>query len=324
MDHRGWSVPHWPLEHGGRDWSIEERYLLDRTLAQAGVPGLDPFLVDLMGPLIIEAGSALMQAEYLPHIRTGRASWCSLLETDSLPVSGRRGESLELAEQSLLIRGAADAERLVVLVDPDGRSPTLGLVDIQAMQIFRGLPMDPDRLDVRDAVVETIGAQGEGRRLLDRGMRRAERVPRSRVARVRGNLDRLEASVRELGDESLDARLSQFEIDLLGLDVLEQRTLTGSTTMAASHADAGQAAIRVRLRELKWEMSLAAADALGYYALPAFDSNLMSNEGRPGPDVGWDAIAELFGYVGSLEDMTDRDRIAAGAFGTGVGTSPDT
>ena len=333
LDDQGWSVPNWPRDYGGCDWTVQERFLLDRELAEARAPVPDPFLVDLVGPLIIEAGSARLKAECLPSIRTGRANWCSALSADPLPATSRSGPSFGLGRQHLLIRGAADATHLVVLVDPDGRTPTLGLIDLRAPNqtiiIDRGLPLDPDSVRIENAAVAIIGQPGQGRRLLDERLRLARQEPRSRVAKTRAKLRRLEDHIREFDDPSLEVRLQEIEIALLGLDVLEQRSLTdpGDSTAA-------RAAIRVKLRELDREISYTAVSALGYHALPSFDSKLMGNEGRPGPgsgvgsasplNPGWDAIEELFGYVGSLEDMTDRDRIAADAFGEGVGSGQGT
>jgi hypothetical protein len=331
LDNQGWSVPNWPLDQGGCDWTVQERFLLDRELARSRAPVPDPFLVDLAGPLIIEAGSARLKAECLPSIRAGRASWCSALNVDPLPARRHSGSLFRLGRQHLQIRGAVDATHLVVLVDPDGRTPTLGLVDLrgpdQTIRMDRGLPLDPDHVQIEDADVVIIGQAGQGRRLLDEQLNNARNQPRSRVTRTRAKLRRLEDHFREFDDPSLEACLQEVEIGLLGLDVLEQRSLTDQGDSAAVRA-----AIRVKLRELDREISYAAVTALGYYALPSFDSKLMGNEGRPGPGVGsesalnpgWDAIEELFGYVGSLEDMTDRDRIAVDAFGEGVGSGQGT
>lgn len=332
LDDQGWSVPNWPEAHGGCGWTPQARYLLDRELAEAGAPIADPFLTDVMGPLIIEAGSTELQARCLPTIRAGRARWCSALQVEPSPVSHHQGSSIRLGKQRLLVRGAADADRLVVLVNPDGHTPTLGLVDLtgagSAIRIHRGLPLDPDRVDVDDVLLAAIGAPGQGQQLLDAALRRASREPRAQVSRIGAKVRRLEDRVRELGDQSLEAQLQEIEIGLAALDGLEQRSVGQGDT------DAIRALVRLKLRELAVEISYAAVAALGYYALPSFDPIRMGNEGRPGAerdtgtaialDPGWDAIEELFGYVGSLEDMTDRDRIAAEVFGEGVGSGQGT
>ena len=35
LDRKGWSVPHWPVEHGGTGWSPVQRYIFDLDLSGA-------------------------------------------------------------------------------------------------------------------------------------------------------------------------------------------------------------------------------------------------------------------------------------------------
>src|SRR6218665_1965357 len=50
---RGWSVPHWPVEHGGTGWSPMQHYLFAAELAAADAPPLAPMGPHLAAPPIL-------------------------------------------------------------------------------------------------------------------------------------------------------------------------------------------------------------------------------------------------------------------------------
>jgi acyl-CoA dehydrogenase len=73
---RGWSVPHWPTDHGGTGWSAARRYLWARETAVAETPALDPCGVRLVGPLVCALGTADQQRQWLPPIRQAQVRCC--------------------------------------------------------------------------------------------------------------------------------------------------------------------------------------------------------------------------------------------------------
>src|SRR5262245_11003143 len=66
---RAWSVPHWPVAHGGTGWSVVQHYLHARELALAEAPSMDTTGVDWAGPAICVWGDATQQQRFLPGIR---------------------------------------------------------------------------------------------------------------------------------------------------------------------------------------------------------------------------------------------------------------
>ena len=54
---KGWIAPHWPVEHGGTDWTITQRYIWDQECANAGTTPLIPFGLTMLGPVIVEFGT---------------------------------------------------------------------------------------------------------------------------------------------------------------------------------------------------------------------------------------------------------------------------
>lgn len=89
---RGWSVPHWPVEHGGTGWTPIQHYLFANELATAGAPPLAPMGTHMVGPVIIAFGTPEQQQRWLPAIRSGDDYWA---QGYSEPQSGSDLASLQ-------------------------------------------------------------------------------------------------------------------------------------------------------------------------------------------------------------------------------------
>jgi alkylation response protein AidB-like acyl-CoA dehydrogenase len=75
-----WAVPRWPRESGGLGASARQAEVVAEELAGFDAPDLYPFMVglSLVGPTVLEHGTAEQQARWLPAIRTGDEVWCQL------------------------------------------------------------------------------------------------------------------------------------------------------------------------------------------------------------------------------------------------------
>lgn len=89
---RGWSVPHWPVEHGGTGWTPLQHYLFASELAAADAPPLAPMGTHMVGPVIIAFGTPEQQQRWLPGIRSGEDYWA---QGYSEPQSGSDLASLQ-------------------------------------------------------------------------------------------------------------------------------------------------------------------------------------------------------------------------------------
>jgi acyl-CoA dehydrogenase len=76
----GYSVPTWPVEHGGMGVGREEAVVVRSVLRQFEAPELYPWMVglDLIGPTILTHGNDEQQARWLPKIRSGEEIWCQM------------------------------------------------------------------------------------------------------------------------------------------------------------------------------------------------------------------------------------------------------
>ena len=73
---KGWIAPHWPVEYGGVDWSITQRYIWDQECANAGTTPLIPFGLTMLGPVIIAFGNDHQKDWVLKGILSGDDWWC--------------------------------------------------------------------------------------------------------------------------------------------------------------------------------------------------------------------------------------------------------
>lgn len=72
---KGWVAPHWPKEHGGTGWSVEQRFIFAEEYRKADLPPLLPQSLGMIGPLLIDLGTEEQKARYLPGILNGDDFW---------------------------------------------------------------------------------------------------------------------------------------------------------------------------------------------------------------------------------------------------------
>lgn len=101
---RGWSVPSWPVEHGGTGWTPMQHYIFASELAAADAPPLAPNGTRMVAPVIIAFGTEAQKQRWLPGIRDGDDYWA---QGYSEPQSGS-----DLA--SLQCRAVRDGEHYVI------------------------------------------------------------------------------------------------------------------------------------------------------------------------------------------------------------------
>ena len=73
---RGWSVPQWPVAHGGTGWTPMQRYIFASELATADAPARAPMGPGMVAPVLMAYGTTEQQERWLPGIRSGSDYWC--------------------------------------------------------------------------------------------------------------------------------------------------------------------------------------------------------------------------------------------------------
>jgi alkylation response protein AidB-like acyl-CoA dehydrogenase len=90
---KGWVAPHFPQEYGGTGWDHTKGFLFSEELVLANAPTLSPFGLGMVGPLLIQYGTAEQKERFLPKILSGDDVWC---QGYSEPNAGSDLASLQL------------------------------------------------------------------------------------------------------------------------------------------------------------------------------------------------------------------------------------
>lgn len=303
---RGWLVPAWPVEHGGRGWSVVQHYLFEEELALAGCPpvaltlGVGPKLV---GPIICAHGSPAQQARWLPRIRDSLDWWC---QGYSEPEAGsdlaslrtraiRDGDHYVVTGTKLWTSYAHWADLACVLARTDpAAKPQAGISFLAVDLRSAGVTVRPIRAingrhffnemhfdAVRVPVADRIGAENAGWAIA-KSLLEHERLGAARVAETKKTLAlvrRLAAACNRSGrsateDPAICRRLVVLEVEALAVE----RTVLRFVAAARQGAAIGPEISMLKLRgtEVMQALMDLACDVLGPRAL-AIEAD------RPGP-----------------------------------------
>ena len=94
LHERGWAAPAWPVEHGGCNWSVTQRYIFTRERVAAGAPRLSPMGIHMVAYALIRFGTPEQKGYFLPRMLSGEHFWC---QGYSEPGSGSDLASLQMA-----------------------------------------------------------------------------------------------------------------------------------------------------------------------------------------------------------------------------------
>jgi alkylation response protein AidB-like acyl-CoA dehydrogenase len=134
---RGWGAPSWPREHGGTGWSPRQRLLFQRELGLAPAPEPHTLNMNLVGPVLIEFGSAAQRSFFLPRLIRLDIAFCQGFsepgagsDLAAVRTSARReGEHFIVEGQKTWTSFAHQSDWIFTLVrtDPGAARPQLGI-----------------------------------------------------------------------------------------------------------------------------------------------------------------------------------------------------
>jgi len=76
LSRHGWLAPAWPIEHGGMGLTPAKLVVLIEEQERWGVARTPDMGVTMVGPLLLQHGSAEQKSRYLPQILAGTEIWC--------------------------------------------------------------------------------------------------------------------------------------------------------------------------------------------------------------------------------------------------------
>ncbi len=247
---RGWIAPGWPVAHGGTGWTPRQRFLFDRECALNDAPVLFAGGIRSLGPLIIEMGTPVQQARYLPGILSGEDLWAQGFSepgagSDLATVATRAervGEHYLVDGSKIWTTGAHLANRMFALVrTATGEKPQQGLTFLLIDMPSPGLTVSPIiTLDgehelnavffdqVRVPIANRIGEEGQGWAVAKRLMQlaRSNNTPSALVRRVYQRARAAALAAEDL-EPGLRSRLVAAEIELTAFEQTELALLPG-------------------------------------------------------------------------------------------------
>lgn len=243
----GWSVPWWPVEYGGTDWTSRQKFIFEEEIHRLNGPEFLWQGSHLVAPIIYTFGTEEQKARFLPVTRTGELMWC---QGFSEPNAGsdlvsmrttarRKGNHYIVSGQKIWTSGAFEADWGFFLVKTDlSVKPQEGvsflLIDLKSPGVtIRQIPeLDGEGhlcevfLDNVEVPAENlVGEEGKGwsyaKFLLDH-----ERTTAAFIFRIRRELERTKSIGRTHkrnnapvgGFPQFATRLARLEADVIALE----------------------------------------------------------------------------------------------------------
>lgn len=289
---KGWVAPGWPVEVGGPPWNPAQRWIFETECAAAGAPSVSPMGVRMVGPVIIRYGTKEQKDFYLPRILSGEDYWC---QGYSEPGSGsdlaslktravRDGDHYIVNGTKIWTTHAHYANRMFALVRTgDGAKKQDGisfmLIDMKSpgITIRPILTIGGDHEvnqvffdDVRVPVANRIGEEGMGwtygKYLLE--FERGGGIAAARLRRALQHITTLaesEALGRPIEDSSINARISEVDIDIDALEMTELRVMSALQT--GENPGAVSSLLKLRTSEIRQAVTRLGVDVIGNDAL---------------------------------------------------------
>ncbi|QOY92800.1 acyl-CoA dehydrogenase family protein [Massilia sp. UMI-21] len=295
---KGYLVPTWPSEWGGKKWSAKKIYILSEELVKGGVPDGDRIALDLVAPVIYTYGTPEQKQRLLPRILNADDFWCqgfsepqagsdlSLIRTRAV----RDGDFYIVNGQKLWTTNAHNADMMFALVRvSSGGKLQQGLSFLLMNMRAPGITVRPVITidgghsvnevflqDVRVPVKNLIGEEGKGWQYA-RYLLSNERVAVAAAPQTRKDLGKLKMMARTelrngrplIEDTMFRAKLSQLEIDLVALEFSIMRMIDMMATNDPAAERLGPV-LKIRGSELRQRVSELQMLALGERGLAFF------------------------------------------------------
>jgi len=318
---RGWSVVAWPKEYGGPGWDATQRHIWDEECARIGAPGVLPFGVSMVAPVLMKYGSDAQKAHYLPRILDGTDWWC---QGYSEPGSGSDLASLrtraERQDDHYVVNGQKTwttlgqfADMMFCLVRTDtGAKKQEGisflLIDMKTpgITVRPIITLDEDHEvnevfleDVKVPLENLVGEENRGwtyaKYLLGHertGIARVGQSKRELVFLKRLAANQKKGSVSLLADPVFSSKIAALEIEMMALEVTVQRVVASEANGRGPGPEASM--LKIKGTEVQQALTELMVEAVGPQAA-AFDPAYLEGE-REHSLAGDDDAAPLAAY----------------------------
>ena len=152
MVEKGWTVPSWPKAYGGGSLSTEKYVILLEEMKRISArPALSGFGTSMIGPTLLEFGTAEQKLRHLPRIAQAEVEWCQGYSepgagSDLASLQTRAvldGDNYVINGSKIWTSGAHNADWMFILVRTNPDAPKHEGIS------FMLLPMDQPGVEVR-------------------------------------------------------------------------------------------------------------------------------------------------------------------------------
>ena len=321
LNAKGWAVPHWPAEWGGRNWTPTQHYIFLEEMQQAPAPPPLAFGVTMVGPVIIAFGSDAQKKRFLPRIANLDDWWC---QGFSEPGSGSDLASLKTSAKRVngnyvvngqktwttaaqyadwifcLVRTnpAAKKQEGISFILIDMKTPGITLrpiVTIDGGREVNEVFFD----DVKVPAENLVGQENKGwdyaKFLLGNERTGIARVGMSkeRIRRLRELAALERADDRPLiEDERFCAKIAAVEVELKALEMTQLRVVAAERNRQGNRPDPASSILKIKGSEIQQTISELLLEVVGPYALP-YQPEYLDEERWNEPPVGPDWAPSL-------------------------------
>lgn len=288
---KGWDVPKWPVEFGGTGWTTSQQYIWDKESALASTPGVLPFGISMLAPILYTYGTKEQQDRFLPGIRNHTVNWCQgysepgagsdLAAVKTRAVLSEDGSHYAVTGTKIWTTLAHFAHWMFCLTRTSDTGPkqegiTFLLIDMKTP----GIEVKPIITlggshsvnmvhldDVKVPVENRIGEEGKGWTYA-KGLLKHERMGLAGVVRASASLRQLKKNAQSvetedgtlMDNDAFAAKVAGVEIELTALEFAELRVLAtvsrgGAPGPESSILKLRGTAIQQRLTELNLEVA---------------------------------------------------------------------
>ena len=319
---KGLTVPHWPKECGGSDWTPVQHYIYTEELQYNGVPQPLPFNVSMCGPVIVAFGTPEQKKKFLPRMASLDDWWC---QGFSEPGAGsdlaglktsavRKGDHYIVNGQKTWTTLAQHADWIFCLcrTDPEAKKQ-LGISFILIDMKTPGITVRPIQTidggrevnevffdDVKVPVENLVGQEHRGwdcaKFLLGNERTGIARVgySKQRVQRIKELASKVMAGDKPLiEDDHFREKIAAVEVDLKSLEMTQMRVLAEDSKRKNNMPNPMSSILKIKGSEIQQATTALLMEVAGPLALPyqmeRDEAEHGSNE--PPEDFDWAAPA---------------------------------
>jgi pimeloyl-CoA dehydrogenase large subunit len=299
---RGLTVPHWPKEWGGADWTSVQHYIYTEELQFNGVPQPLPFNVSMCGPVVIAFGTEAQKKKFLPPMASLDHWWCqgfsepgagsdlAGLKTAAVRVSSPGGDHYIVNGQKTWTTSAQHADWIFCLVrtDPNAPKKQLGISFLLIDMKTPGITVRPIQTidggrevnevffdDVKVPAENLVGQENRGwdcaKFLLGNERTGIARVgySKQRVQRIKELASKVMAGDRPLmEDERFREKMAAVEVDLKALEMTQLRVLAEDSRRKANVPNPMSSILKIKGSEIQQQTTALLMEIAGPLALP--------------------------------------------------------